>query len=331
MWLVRWVILWLLVPVVALASDLRPAETPPDDFVARQYIDSKGCVFLRDDAGWQPRLARDGTVICGYPPSLSARGAEGRPRLAALDPDAGKSRAQLVEEALTRAVVPNLQAGELRSDPRPLETLPDMGPEPAPTEPLDDLKAALRAAPAIRQGMSQDLKPNRRLCELLGYDGKPVPDGVGRDPSKGYCGALPENDLALLALARAVPMAKPADAAAPILAPIPAQPATRPPAPHQSAPRPPVGRKAHTPPATNAATGPGMIPPGARFVQVGTYANAENAQRAVQRVQRLGYPVMQGRDGQAQFIVAGPFESRESIVRALDGLRRGGFRDAYPR
>lgn len=320
---VRWMIFWLLVPFAALASDLRPAEPPPPDFPAQQYIDSKGCVFLRDDAGWQPRLARDGSVICGYPPSLSARGADGKPRLAALDPDAGKSRAELIEQALTQKVVPNLQPGELTSDPRPLESLPDMGPEPASTEPMDALKAALQAAPAIRQGMSRDLKPNRRLCELLGYDGKPVPGGLGRDPSKGYCGALPENDLARLAFERPMPAraatpAKPAPVAQ--AAPQRSRAVQVQRAPAVTSAKPPV-----------AVAGPGMIPPGARFVQVGTYANAGNAERAAQRVARLGYPVRRGRDGQAQFIVAGPFDTREGIVRALDGLRRGGFRDAYPR
>ena len=50
---------------------------------------------------------------------------------------------------------------------------------------------------------------------------------------------------------------------------------------------------------------------------------------------RMGYPVMrgQGKVGgrNVQFILAGPFSDRETIVRALDSIRRAGFRDAYPR
>ncbi|SMO33139.1 SPOR domain-containing protein [Paracoccus laeviglucosivorans] len=327
MGLVRCVILWLLVPIAVLA-DPRPAELPPGDFTARQYIDSKGCVFLRDGAGWQPRLARDGAAICGYPPSLSLRGLDGKARLAALDPDAGKSRAQRLEEALTPAVVPNLQPGELTSDPRPLTTLPDMGPEPAPTAPLENLKAALRAAPAIRQGMSRDLKPNRRLCELLGHDAQPVPARLGRDPSHGYCGNLSESDLARLAFARPLEAATQGAKPAPVRKV--ATSVTKPKS--VATPRTAISKVAVPAPAAPLKV-ERLVPPGARYVQVGSYANAGNADRAAQRVMRLGYPVSRGREGKGkvQFIMAGPFDTREGIVRALDGLRRGGFADAYPR
>lgn len=51
-----------------------PAEVPPESFVARQYVDSTGCAFVRglntDAPLWTPRLARDGTVLCGFKPSL---------------------------------------------------------------------------------------------------------------------------------------------------------------------------------------------------------------------------------------------------------------------
>ncbi|HRM74569.1 MAG TPA: SPOR domain-containing protein, partial [Paracoccus sp. (in: a-proteobacteria)] len=61
------ILLVLLLPGLALAQDFRPAEPPPPDFSARQYIDSKGCVFLRDDdsGGWTARVSRDGAPICG--------------------------------------------------------------------------------------------------------------------------------------------------------------------------------------------------------------------------------------------------------------------------
>lgn len=63
----------LLVAWDARAAGPAPAELPPPDFTARQYIDSKGCVFLRDGEAWVARQARDGTMLCGYPPTLSAR------------------------------------------------------------------------------------------------------------------------------------------------------------------------------------------------------------------------------------------------------------------
>ena len=386
LWILRMML--VLLPGLALAqgaapavtASLGPAEPPPPDFPARQDIDSKGCVFLRtEDDRWQARVARDGAPICGYPPTLSARGLGGKPRLRALDPDAGRSRAELLERALSQTVLTNVRPGELASDPQPMEKLPDLGPEPAPTGPAQQLQAAIAAAPALRQGMGGGLKPNLRLCELLGYDGKAGSAGLGRDPSQGYCESLPAADLSRLSFARPIgsitrdrhPDAPPGDpasdgtAVAPVVAkPVaeakvaatatarpktpPARPtgktreaAAKPAAnPERSTPAKPQG--AATKPQGAAATAArpalpavGMIPAGARYVQLGTFADAGNADRAAQRVAGLGYPVLRGKDRvngrPVQFIMAGPFADRESIVRGLDAIRRAGYRDAFPR
>lgn len=61
------------VPADELSDSLRPAEPPPPDFTAAQFIDSAGCVFVRVKDGWRARIARDGSAICGYPPTFSAR------------------------------------------------------------------------------------------------------------------------------------------------------------------------------------------------------------------------------------------------------------------
>jgi cell division septation protein DedD len=57
-----------------LARDmLRPAELPPADYAGQQYVDSKGCMFVRAGSGgevvWVPRVSREGTPVCGNPPS----------------------------------------------------------------------------------------------------------------------------------------------------------------------------------------------------------------------------------------------------------------------
>jgi cell division septation protein DedD len=57
----------------AAAELVRPAEQPPPDFAGQQYVDSKGCLFMRaGQAGresWIPRVTRDGVPLCGNPPS----------------------------------------------------------------------------------------------------------------------------------------------------------------------------------------------------------------------------------------------------------------------
>ena len=68
-----------LLPALALASPalaegpIRPAEAPPADYAGQQYVDSRGCVFLRagtpGNIVWVPRVTRQGAAMCGNPPS----------------------------------------------------------------------------------------------------------------------------------------------------------------------------------------------------------------------------------------------------------------------
>lgn len=66
---------------VSSAQNLRnangPAEIPPSSFTSNQYIDSRGCVFVRAGIGgttnWVPRVSRSREQLCGFQPSGSSR------------------------------------------------------------------------------------------------------------------------------------------------------------------------------------------------------------------------------------------------------------------
>jgi SPOR domain len=68
-----WLVAGVLVGSAALAEGMTPAELPPADYAGQQYVDSRGCMFVRAGTGgrvvWVPRVSRDGALICSNPPS----------------------------------------------------------------------------------------------------------------------------------------------------------------------------------------------------------------------------------------------------------------------
>lgn len=63
------------ISAATLARDSGPAELPPSGFTGTQFVDSKGCVYIRAGRGgivnWVPRVTRQKQVVCGYKPSFA--------------------------------------------------------------------------------------------------------------------------------------------------------------------------------------------------------------------------------------------------------------------
>lgn len=337
------------------ASGMQPAELPPADFTARQYIDSRGCVFVRGTGdGWTPRLYRGEEPVCGYPPTLSGRplGQDGAP----------KSPADLLAEL----VFPNLRDGEKVDDANPFQPLPDMGPEPFDAGAAGFLQAEIAAQSAVRHAMTGARQPNRELCRLLGYDRPisshdPQKPSLAGDSSQGFCSGLAAGQVSLLAFARPAGRVVPTngadpDAVMPAIAPpvdrvdtqaemrsdvAAGRPGQSPSAAEERAGPPPVkGRVAAAPrPAArqaprSKAVEQGVIPANARYVQIAIFSDSEQMQAAQDQLSALGLPLLRQvkpalSDGFV--LLSGPFTSRQSIVMALDRIRKAGFRDAVPR
>ncbi|WP_397542458.1 SPOR domain-containing protein [Roseovarius salis] len=101
--------------VQAQSSDkIVPAEFPPDGYQGRQYVDSKGCVFIRagvdGNVTWVPRMTRSREHICGFKPTLTA---SARP-----DTPAPRPAAESEPEPAAKPA-PRTAAVEQAPDPKP--------------------------------------------------------------------------------------------------------------------------------------------------------------------------------------------------------------------
>lgn len=327
------------VPDDELSETLRPSETPPPDFVAAQYIDSAGCVFLRTERGWRARIARDGAPICGYPPTLSARRTDPDGAVA-LFPKAEEPAGQRIHRELTEAIIPNLRTGELIAGEDGVATTDGQAAERRPTlldaavvsdegvdRVADDslrLGDMLAGAPELSRQMTRG-RAGDRLCALLGA----TPQDPA-DSALGLCGTS--------AMPLSTTTAQAADAGDRVrAAQAPAKESVALQASKQALDRP-VVEKAQATSRTESATGkrrdePRMIPPGARYVQVGAFRDSDSAERAARELAALGLPVVRSRkaEGRAQLVLVGPLDGREAIVRIIDRLGHAGYHHVVAR
>lgn len=61
---------------MAQSTSAIPAEFPPTSFAGNQFVDSKGCAFIRAGVGgavtWVPRVDRKRQQLCNFQPSFAA-------------------------------------------------------------------------------------------------------------------------------------------------------------------------------------------------------------------------------------------------------------------
>ncbi|MQQ09964.1 SPOR domain-containing protein [Epibacterium sp. SM1979] len=153
-----------------------PAELPPSSYQGRQYVDSRGCVYIRAGidgiVNWVPRVQRNRRQICGFQPTdlagtaaapAPARRASAAPELITL-PEADRPNA--TQAAPTAAAAPTVQAAAptvpattrkvvapqkpQRRAPTPVVAAPAPKPDPTPAPQVKRVRR-VEAAPLVIQ------------------------------------------------------------------------------------------------------------------------------------------------------------------------------------
>ncbi len=279
-----------------------PAELPPASFAGNQYVDSRGCIFMRAGVGgrvvWAPRLNSQREVLCGYPPTF---GAPAAPVAVAEAPPAPA-------DVVTPAPV----------DVRPAAVASVVAPPSAPRVPR-----------AVRPGQGYTPVAPAATARRIGcFTNTPVPMRVRL--TNGGTAVLCTRGDGTLEGARAPIYPPGSGVGASLSGP---EFAARPPAAaHARVTAPPMATARVTQePATirQPATAARL------YVQVGAFAVPSNATGARERLKALGLSTARAnaqQGGRALTIVfAGPFTSSGAAHAALNAARSAGFDDAFIR
>lgn len=328
-----------------------PAEFPPAGYKGSQYVDSRGCVYIRAGVGgsvtWVPRVSRQRQLVCGFQPTFNNQpAAEEAPVVVAepAPPPKPATEPVVVELEPTPEPAPAKPVvAPVRTKPVRVATAPQVKlVKPQPTQVETGVKVVMHCPNATRfsnmfinkgaRCTPQLQDPNGRILSRHGGSraggvvvaeaggGKAAPLAVTVTPNvtpsipKGYRAAWSDGRLNPN---RGKGTAQgQAQMNALMTEGVPMR-----------------TRAQVAAPVTVSTKSPVIA---GQFIQVGLFtASKPYGQKAIRRLESLGLPVkVQSltRGGVSyQSVMAGPFGTSSDLHRALGMARQSGYHDAYVR
>jgi hypothetical protein len=266
-----------------------PADYPAASFKGKQYVDSRGCIYIRagidGNVTWVPRVNRSRKQVCGYKPTQVAKAAPG-------------TRAAGVPAPVQILAAP---AAKPAAKPAQTRASATRAPSPVPQPTVAKGRSAAPAASGSRAPVGTTARrpsPAPQPTVALGRAPSKAPAAVattrratvrspGRKPSPA-----PSPTIAL-GRQPAEPMATIATTSVRVPAPAPASALTYTPSP---APKPTVALSATVP---RTPSGPGTSAAGPAATQGGNCPNASAFSQQYINKQNSRYPVRCGPQAEA--------------------------------
>ena len=336
--------------VAQSVSDLGgPAEFPPASYSANQYVDSRGCVFIRAGYGgqetWVPRVTRQREVLCGYQPTGG-----GSSTVAAAAPSAPASQTPVTAPPITIAVAPIRPAQQtvaVRQVPAQVPVQVRVQPAaPAPVAPATTPAPVTVAVtspncPNLPASSGQFMRsPGERCGPQANHPGdaaRGLDLGGNYTAPPGYRAAWddgrlnPNRGLAVATAQGAAAQDQYWQDGVPLTA-IDLRVVIVPNGQGVT----PVTRASSTPTLiTPAPAAPAtvQVSPSDRYVEVARYTDRSLADRARQQLARQGMPTSLGMVSSSGTLVvlAGPFDDPQSLGRTLNRALELGYSAAVTR
>lgn len=329
-----------------LRDNTTPAEFPPASYQGAQYVDSKGCVYIRagidGNVTWVPRVNRQRQLICGQTPTL------GKPQTMATEQPATQTTGKTAKAIAVAAPVTPVAAPVMA---KPVVAKPKR--PAAATTPMVSAKPPVRTA---RVSATKEPGPLTRVVPLHVYAARsPTQEYV---VPKGYKRAWTDDRLnprraeqnlngiasTRLIWTRTVPRrlidqgtGRDVTATVPLVYPYTDVNTQERELGKVTVVR--VNGRVKKRVERNRAKSRSLAPTKknvhGRYVQVGTFKNPANASAAAQKVAQSGLPAGIGnvrRLGKTyQVVVAGPFPTSKSLRKGLRKAQAIGFGDAFVR